>query len=429
VSPVGTLTPVPGSTFGTGVTIPEFGSAVVVSPVDNFLFTSQPSRGAILTYTINPFSGALTRAQVSTVSIGLPFNLTSLAITPNGRFLYAAPSFGRIAVFRIAFDGSLTRTAGPELFVGSLVEGLSVSPDGRWLGVIFDEAIQIARILPNGTLESASMMIDRTVEYAGAEFNCTGDLMFVGQEAALDLRIASFQIDASGLLTQVPGSPFVFPDGRDSEVVLRSSDGRFLFVANALSGTVSVLRIMDGGVLEAVDGSPFFVGIPSSDRIPLGLITDRFGRFLFSTNGDSTVSAFSIASGGQLASVPGSPFSGAGGFASTIAAYPQNSCGQTSNFDVCIQDDVNGALLLFSSVSGDYQVIDCRKRRVLLVGRGLTMTRFCKIELLDPRPGVNLIAVANKCTGVGNMFLKDSKSAGTLSISDSFMGNNSCGCR
>jgi 6-phosphogluconolactonase len=83
---------------------------------------------------------------------------------------------------------------------------------------------------------------------------------------------------------------------------------KFLFVSNQGANTVSAFSVNSGtGMLTAVPGSPFVAG-----AAPLGIAVDRLGKFVFVANqNDGTISVFSInSSNGALAPVPGSPFSG-----------------------------------------------------------------------------------------------------------------------
>jgi hypothetical protein len=102
-------------------------------------------------------------------------------------------------------------------------------------------------------------------------------------------------------------------------------------------------------------------------------------------------------------------------------------------FDTCIQDDANGNLLQFNSVSGDYLFSSCRKG-FRLSGKGVVTTRACKIELRDTgpdarRPDRNVSALANPCTRVGTVSLQVFSPSQTFAITDSNIGNNTCSCR
>jgi 6-phosphogluconolactonase (cycloisomerase 2 family) len=83
---------------------------------------------------------------------------------------------------------------------------------------------------------------------------------------------------------------------------------KFLFVTNQGANNVSAFAVNTAtGMLTRVPGSPFVTG-----TTPLGVAVDSMGKFLFVANqNDNTVSVFSIdGSSGALTQVPGSPFGG-----------------------------------------------------------------------------------------------------------------------
>jgi DNA-binding beta-propeller fold protein YncE len=67
-----------------------------------------------------------------------------------------------------------------------------------------------------------------------------------------------------GALTAITGSPFAAGDGPSAVAV--DPTGRFVYVANSSSGTISVFAITGStGALSAVSGSPYAAGsLPSA---------------------------------------------------------------------------------------------------------------------------------------------------------------------
>jgi 6-phosphogluconolactonase len=142
--------------------------------------------------------------------------------------------------------------------------------------------------------------------------------------------ISGYSIDTTtGVLTQVPGSPFA----ADVAPVWVAVDptGKFAFVANrcdathvCLNGTVSVYTINSAtGALSPVSGSPFAAG-PDA----LSVAVDPTGKFAFVSNEcahpcpNGGVSAYTINSAtGILTLAPGSPFA-AGFFPLSVAVDP-----------------------------------------------------------------------------------------------------------
>lgn len=96
-------------------------------------------------------------------------------------------------------------------------------------------------------------------------------------------------------------------------------------------------------------------------------------------------------------------------------------------FDYCIQNDSDGSLLQFNSVTGDYLFSDCRKG-LRLSGRGTVTIRFCKIELQGNGVSNSANALVNSCTRVGSASIRDFSTGRAYSLSDKDMGNDTCIC-
>jgi 6-phosphogluconolactonase (cycloisomerase 2 family) len=160
--------------------------------------------------------------------------------------------------------------------------------------------------------------------------------------------VLAYSIDpTTGLLTQIPGSPY--PTGTDSSSATTDPAGKFLFVTDETPCDVIAYSIdANTGVLTAVPGSPFATACPNSflDAV------DPTGRFLYVTNGNAgEISGYNIeANTGTLTAVPGSPFPSSNGSSPYgIAIHPsghflyvanQNS-NNVSGYEI---DPVTGAL-------------------------------------------------------------------------------------
>jgi len=109
-------------------------------------------------------------------------------------------------------------------------------------------------------------------------------------------------------------------------VVLLSPDDGKLFVSNQVSSSVTVFSVAAGGALTLVPGSPF----PAPGSVdPSGMATNQAGTFLYTADINNVINGFSIAPSGALTSVPGSPFSNGfpGNFGLlSLAVFPPKSC-------------------------------------------------------------------------------------------------------
>jgi hypothetical protein len=121
--------------------------------------------------------------------------------------------------------------------------------------------------------------------------------------------------------------------------VLRGN-GRFAYVANALSNDVSVYGInATTGALTPVPGSPF-----AADFGSISVAFSPNGQFAYVANDFAdNVSAFSInTTTGALTAVPGSPFAAGGSPTSVTTAAPEKSCEHHDEEERDERDDRDG---------------------------------------------------------------------------------------
>ena len=125
---------------------------------------------------------------------------------------------------------------------------------------------------------------------------------------------SGFNDSTGGALTVVPGSPFASSGAWPRSVAI-DPRGKFVYVANAQSNTVSTYEI------DAGTGSLQFVGDVGTGTLPVGVAANFDGKYLYVLNQSSrNISAYGIDTvTGQLLSLPRSPFAGAGS-SNSIAA-------------------------------------------------------------------------------------------------------------
>jgi hypothetical protein len=101
-------------------------------------------------------------------------------------------------------------------------------------------------------------------------------------------------------------------------------------------------------------------------------------------------------------------------------------------FDMCIQDDVHETFLSFSSSTGEYMFVDCRKG-TSLSGVGLVSSSACKLSLTDSgpdrkRPDRRVSALVNTCTHAAEAVVQFLPSGTSFTIHDSDTTNSACIC-
>jgi 6-phosphogluconolactonase len=205
--------------------------------------------------------------------------------------------------------------------------------------------------------------------------------------------ISAFSAAADGALSPVPGSPF--PTGGNGAggglvAVNRITVVKdFMYAANTGTNTVSAFGINPAtGVLTPVPGSPFLTG-GVADGIGMSLTATPDDQFLIAVNGLSrTITVYSIAANGALSQVAGSPFSsGASGILVNAKVTPDgkflavSSPGSVSTFSVSAAGGLTpapGSPLSDDGAAG----IDCNCASTQLYV-ALNGAAFSKVDVFD----------------------------------------------
>jgi 6-phosphogluconolactonase len=165
-SATGILTLIAGSRFSTGGSGAD-GISLAVSPDGRFLYASNASSGNISVMPVN--NGAL-QLSGSPVPVAAGTFPVDLQVTADGKYLavtIASLSGGFIAMYNIAADGSLSQIPGSPFADGNPPGGFTDSLDS----------------------------------------NCAANRLFVLNNSGLPL-IDVFSINSSGALSPIPNSPF-----------------------------------------------------------------------------------------------------------------------------------------------------------------------------------------------------------------------------
>ena len=248
------LNPSTGALTASNVTQTAFTSIAISAnlasdPLGHFLFVFDVSNSAINVFSIS--SGSTTLSAVS----GSPFSVSgigagNIAVSPSGKFLYAARTNGLVAFSLNSTTGVLNLIAGSPFSDGSVLRAAVVDPMGKFL------------------------------------YGCG------------NATISVFAIDSgSGALTPISGSPFPIPTTNAGFNIALHPSGNFLYVPVVLDGTIAAWAIdRTTGALTSVPGSPFNAGIHA-----LNAVVDPSGKFLYAYETDTgTVGLLSVASNGAL---------------------------------------------------------------------------------------------------------------------------------
>jgi DNA-binding beta-propeller fold protein YncE len=302
------LTPAAGSPFPAG----SFPFAAVFHPNNKFIYVSNFNSRDLSAYAVDISTGMLTPLSSSPIAVGN--GPRYLAITPAGTFLYVADQSNQaVSAFSVdAGTGALTPVPGSPFPAGNAPYAVAIDGGGKFLYVTDSGTGELLgfAIQGDGSLvpvPGSPFPVGSDPE--GVTVAPAGNLVYVSNATSND--ISAFTFDAVGTLTAVAGSPFPDPGppgGARPEGLTTSPTGNLLFVANEFGNSVGVFSIAAGGGLTPVTGSPFALS-GASTNFPFGLAIDSSGKSLFvAVMNSNEVAGFSVDSGGNLTPVAGSPF-------------------------------------------------------------------------------------------------------------------------
>jgi YVTN family beta-propeller protein len=261
-----TINPTTGALASIGPPVPsndEFTDSVTVDPSGKFAYVASSGDvwdidfGSVLTYTINPTTGALTPTTGGIIATGIngtPGFFNSVAVDPSGKFAYAADG-GACPQCEGSFGGSssvsmytINSTTGALTSIGMIAAG--TGPDS----VAVDPAGKFAYVTNFGSNDVSMYTINAT----------TGALASIGTIAA----------------------------GTAPVSVAVDSAGRFAYVTNSGSNDVSMYTI------DATTGALTSTGTIAAGQSPTSIAVHPSGNFAYVTNSASNdVSMYSIDAG------------------------------------------------------------------------------------------------------------------------------------
>ena len=129
--------------------------------------------------------------------------------------------------------------------------------------------------------------------------------------------ISGFAVSSSGVLTQVPGSPF--PAGTTPTSIAVDLTSRFVYTTDSVQNQIIVYNILGGGTLQPLTNGPFSTG-----TFPVGIVIDPRDKYIYITNyNSSTISAYTISqSTGQPSGLATSSFDTHGASPTCILVDP-----------------------------------------------------------------------------------------------------------
>jgi 6-phosphogluconolactonase len=298
-----------------GLFLPGLLGSLAVDPQGKFLYMTVPNGqiGYFAQLTMDHDSGAVSLLHVANV-----VEAGTVEMDPAGRFLFETSLSlgggpGSIGSNKIdPASGALTFAGGMD-FADSVPYSVTADPLGRYVFVAYSDATLNSTVVEALGLDSAtgapSHIAPPAAVTGGAgaiAIHPSGKFLYVASQQSSS--VVAFNVDPkSGTLTPVPGSPFAVINGANtgdiSDVAVDPS-GNYLYVTDYSTSTIDAFAIdRNSGRLSAINGSPFPTG-----HAPVWVAIDPLGHFVYVSN-DLGISAYAIDSAnGALTPVSGSPF-------------------------------------------------------------------------------------------------------------------------
>ena len=246
-----------------------------------FAYVANQNSATISGFLLHGKSGKLTRLE------GSPFptdtsGLSSIAVDPAGRFLYAANQFAgssnNVTGFSIDGEtGRLTPLPGSPFTAGTSPSAIAIDPSGKFAYVADIGGNTVSAFKINQ--QSGRLVSIATYPTGGfpdaVAVDAQGKFVYVTNQSTNN--VSGYTVNqGSGALTEITGSPF--PTGTYPVSVTVDPNERFVYVANQGSDNVSGYSInATTGALSTLSTSPYAAG----DGGVLSVTVDPTGAFVY----------------------------------------------------------------------------------------------------------------------------------------------------
>ncbi len=226
------------------------------------------------------------------------------SVAQHGNLVYLLDAAASSSVVGFSFhEGHLTPIHNSQRFLSAnLVNPGSVafSPDGRFL-VVTEKAtndIDVFGVRPDGTLTEAKVnaSVGPGAFAAIVAPNGTAVVSQTGSGGTTS-TVSSYNIHPDGTLTVISANVPTLGAANCWNAI--TPDGRFVYVSNAGSSTISGFSIASGGALSPIGGTIVGTNPAGSGNLDIAITAD--GKFLYSVNsGAGAIGAFAINPDGSL---------------------------------------------------------------------------------------------------------------------------------
>jgi 6-phosphogluconolactonase (cycloisomerase 2 family) len=303
-----------------GLSVPSFATspipvAITLHPSKNFVYVANSTSNVVSGFSLNHTSGVLTPVGTAISPTPVGKNPVALGANANGQFLFVLNQGStNISAFSVdATRGLLAEISGSPFSLPSAPQTMVISPTAGFLYVASNTAsttsISTFAIGSDGKLTSSgslSLTGAKTPSIAGMTIDPKGQLFYAADSSNNTIR--AFNIQSSGALSEITGSPFAA--GTQPVSVTVDATSTLLYSANQGSNDVSAFRITNTGALGPAPGSPYATagsGVITASQ-PVFVTVDATNGFLYVANQGGSIAAFSIkVSDGSLTFVTNPP--------------------------------------------------------------------------------------------------------------------------
>ncbi|MHB1701047.1 MAG: lactonase family protein [Acidobacteriaceae bacterium] len=274
----------------------------------DYVYVANGSTNTIVGYSIAKATGALTTTPGSPYTVGI--SPTALAITANNSFLFVG-GYGGLYEYSISSTGALTALNGGSALASVLAQSMTISPDGQWLFILNSDAATLSQFQINQTTGALTQATGTSFSVGGSsqavKISPNGQYIFIAMGTGGTL-VYGFNTSTGGMSI----SPLrLVPQTLISDNALAvDANSAYLYIARSGStgSGVAAYSIASGGALTAVAGSPTATGVG-----PYSILLNSTGAYLYVGNRtDGTISEYSVGSGGVLTALASSPVKAVG---------------------------------------------------------------------------------------------------------------------
>jgi 6-phosphogluconolactonase len=288
---------------------------------NNCLFVSNGGSNNVSAFTINRANGTLTAVTGSPFASGGQGDNygIGLAVADNKLLIAGNTVSNNLSVFIIKSTCALK--LGNTYSTPGSPDGMKVTPNGKFLLEANLGSPDSWQINSNGTLTELGPFSAQGTS-AGVDISCDGTTAYFG-DAGSDTEVEVYSISPTGALTEI--NNYSNSNGLNSNNVMLSADGKYLYVSETASNQVETLTVGANGAITYDSVVSLKV---SQFNSTLGMATVQSGKGIFVAETSPAQIAVLGAQSASLKEVPNSPFVVNDNFAFIIgiAAVPGKVC-------------------------------------------------------------------------------------------------------